>query len=167
MGYGIEVMSLIGDTLSAIKFAVDILTKQDPRRKEVADLIQHIAETIEVIVDEYTSGKGINPSKFSEFSYYCAEFGMMAESVLSPETQSRIRLLLSYTLLTDRNGYKGTEGYKAFKRDQSLTGQSPIAVFFGKLTGPSISSNDIKKILEIAGELRGIANLMKVSKRKV
>lgn len=160
-------MSLIGDTLSAIKFAVDILTKQDPRRKEVADLIHHIAETIEVIVDEYTSGRGISPSKFSEFSYYCAEFGTMAESVLSPETQSRIEKLLSYAIWTDRNGYKGTEGYKAFKRDQSLTGQSPIVVLFEKLTGPSISSNDIKKILEVAGELRAVANHMKVSKRKI
>ncbi len=160
-------MSLIGDTLSAIKFAVDILAKQDSRRKEVAVLIQHIADTIEVIVHEYISGRGISPEKFSEFSYYCHDFSEIAESALSPETHSRIERLLKYALHTDHAGYRGTEGYKALKRDQSLTGENIVVSFFEKLKGPSISSKDLKKTLEIAGELRAIANLMKVSKRKV
>lgn len=160
-------MSLIGEALSGIKFALDILAEQDSRRKEVAVLILHIAETIEFIVREYVSGAGISPERFSEFSCYCYQFSEIAGSALSPETNLRIERLLKYALHADRAGYKGTERYRALKRDQSLTGENIIVSVFEKLTGPSISSKDLERTLEIAGELRAVANIMKISKRKI
>ncbi|HDS1726975.1 hypothetical protein ACSC9T_11755 [Pseudomonas putida] len=160
-------MSLIGDILSAIKFATDILAKKDSDRDKVADLIHHIAELIEVIVDEYKSEKGISPARFSEFSYYCSSFSEIAKSALSPETHSRIDKLLKYTREADRRRYIVIEGYKSVKRDQSLTGESMAVSLLDKLTAPSTSSNELKKTLEIAGELRAIANHMKISKRKI
>lgn len=160
-------MSLISDGLAAIKLAVELLTKRDPRRQEVADIIEHIATTVEGIVNEYLSGAGISPIKFSEFCYYCEEFGCIAEDVLKPETISRIQSFLRFARRADERVYLHTEAYLTIKRDQALTGNNTAMVLLGKIKGEAIPTSSLQSTLEVAGQLRAIAKAMKVSKNKL
>lgn len=143
----------ISEIFAGIKVVLDLLIKQDAQRRDVADLLEKIAKSMELTIEPALKGERISIEHLEEFAVYCTKFEEVVGRQLQGQTRDDLWELMHLSLVDDR-AWNLIDFFEFTREPNGAVRESEVHKSFERVT-------------KAIAQLRAYANLLRASRKAI